>query len=1107
MRRWAGPAAAARRVGTRSWSSRGPAARRTALLALAFALAGPVAGAGARAAPEPGAQVFVDRAWSGVAAGREVAAGRFAGLDAFATIQAAVDAAPPGGTVNVAAGTYVEQVVIAGKNLTLAGAGAGVTTIVSPAVLPTSFTSGTFTNRAVVLCRDAADIRVQDLSIDGDGQGNANNRFIGVAHFNAGGLVSNVEVTGIRNATLDNVQHGFGVYCQNSGGGPYALEIAGVTVTDFQKSGMLLNGAGMTVDVHDCTIAGAGDINVIAQNGIQLGSGAGGSIRDCALSDLRYMPAIAVSGALLIFQPGGDVHLSGFTGANAFTNVQSPIRWYDGNGTIDGVEVTGPVIPSQDFGPISISNFSGPAGAFGASSAAAPPGLPAAEPVVEAIAGAGDGFGVLQTMAAKSVAVSNLCLTGGDVAGTTGIYAYSTGGPLLVTVTGAVLHDWDYGIRVVGAATTVEVTHSSLASNLTAGYDNSGGSAQIVQDNWWGDASGPSGAGPGTGDAITGLNVDFTPWLTIGANGAPGCGFVPVQLVGAASGDPCISTAAPCATFDVTITRTTAENVRGFSVPVQLSPNLQLCAGPPGIVEGTYLSGAGATYFAVTDHGGGAYTVDGVILGLPCGATAPSGTLFSVQVAKAPGPDGTGTLTIGTPVLRDCDNAPIAAIAGAPGTILLDTTGPAAIGDAATAQVKTGNDTDGTTKITVSFTAPGDAVEVEAYRAGFGGYPEYDDAGGTGVPAVPAYPPGAPWTLTAVTAGGQSDEPATRDSWYYVVFTRDACGNVSAASNLTGGTLNYHLGDVSDGFVAGQGNNAVLAEDISLLGAHYPSLLGPADPFAYLDVGPTTDFSVNGRPTTDHRVDFEDLIVFALNYSVVSAPLGVAAEFPARNALSLDVPTLPGVGGTFEVALRFEGRGDVQGMSVALAWDPAVAVPLGAARGDLPGVLGREVLFLPAGPGAFDLALLGRGTGIAGSGELARVAFRVVGEGDPGIALERVVARDRDNAPVALDGEVGPPPAPAPPARTAFGAVSPNPSRGGPRIEFSLATAGRVGLAVFDLSGRRVRTLMDEAREPGVYRLAWDGRSDAGSIAPPGFYVLRLDAPGATVRRTVIIVR
>ncbi len=47
----------------------------------------------------------------------------------YATIQAAITAVPAGSTINVAAGTYNENITWSGKNLTIQGAGADVTTI------------------------------------------------------------------------------------------------------------------------------------------------------------------------------------------------------------------------------------------------------------------------------------------------------------------------------------------------------------------------------------------------------------------------------------------------------------------------------------------------------------------------------------------------------------------------------------------------------------------------------------------------------------------------------------------------------------------------------------------------------------------------------------------------------------------------------------------------------------------------------------------------------------------------------------------------------------------------------------------------------------------
>ena len=439
------------------------------------------------------------------------------------------------------------------------------------------------------------------------------------------------------------------------------------------------------------------------------------------------------------------------------------------------------------------------------------------------------------------------------------MYAYSGGGPLSVTVQNTNLHDWDYGLVADGASVALTATDNSIQSNVTAGYDNTLSlAAQNAESNWWGDASGPAGAG----DDVLGANVDYTPWLISGTDLDAACGFTPLadNQITVGPAPSCVSIGNSCITIPVNITRSTSDNVRGFSINIQLSANLLLCTGPGSITEGTYLSSIGGTNFQVLSNGGGNYTVDCAILGLPCGATAASGNLFNIAVKKAPGPDGTGTITLATPLLRDCVNNPVVVSVGPALIITIDATAPGAIAALAAAQQTTGNDGDGTTKINLSWPAVEAGATVKLYRAGFGNYPEYDDAPGAGsVPGTPGYPPGAPWTLAASVTGPTSyaDEVVSRDFWYFVAFVVDGCGNVSLVSNKTGGTLNYHLGDTHNGITNCAGNNLVNTSDISHLGANYGVSLGPLDPRACIDVGPTTNAFVTGRPLTDNLISFE----------------------------------------------------------------------------------------------------------------------------------------------------------------------------------------------------------------------------------------------------------
>jgi hypothetical protein len=586
------------------------------------------------------------------------------------------------------------------------------------------------------------------------------------------------------------------------------------------------------------------------------------------------------------------------------------------------------------------------------------------------------------------------------------------------------------------------------------------------------------------------------------------------------AGSTALSSTHTCVTVPMEFTRDDLTPVRGFSVAFHLSPELALCGA--GVVEGDYLSSVAGTQMFVHDNGGGSFTVDDGILGPVCGATG-DGTLFSLNLASTLQSPGTyGVITVDSVRVRDCSNHVVVADPGAPGYIPIVTTSPAALSGLTAVQVKTGNPAGSTTGIRVSFpalTSVGSSLRL--LRKGFGNYPLYDNGSSPGsAPSPPASSlaaEGGGWTrvtcgsscstgacTSTCTATSVLDSPPARDYYYYVAFVCDLYGNESAVSNMTPGTLDYHLGDVADGSSLCVGDNHVSLPDLSFLGAHYGRVL-TGTPFTCLDVGPTLDYSVDTRPTTDGKADFEDFMMVAINWSVVSAP--AAASRPAAapmNASQLAVPSLPPAGGTFDVGVVVDGAGDVQGMSVRLAYDPSVLEQVGVAPGALIDEQGRPGTVLSSGPGDVDAALLGVGPGLAGHGELARVTFRVKADGDPRLAIASITARDADNHPVAIAGSTA---GPAVPARTALGFAYPNPFRESVAIQLSLHRAGPAAIGIYDVAGRRVRTLVRGVQAAGARLVTWDGRDDAGMRLAPGAYIVRLETAELRESRTVRLVR
>ncbi len=94
---------------------------------------------------------------------------------------------------------------------------------------------------------------------------------------------------------------------------------------------------------------------------------------------------------------------------------------------------------------------------------------------------------------------------------------------------------------------------------------------------------------------------------------------------------------------------------------------------------------------------------------------------------------------------------------------------------------------------------------------------------------------------------------------------------------------------------------------------------------------------------------------------------------------------------------------------------------------------------------------------------------------------------------------------PTGPAR--FGPPMPNPARDRTSFALTLPASADLSVEVFDVGGRRIRTLASGPHEPGDGELAWDLTDAAGRPVSAGWYAVRAAMPGHTWMRRVLVVR
>ena len=83
----------------------------------------------------------------------------------------------------------------------------------------------------------------------------------------------------------------------------------------------------------------------------------------------------------------------------------------------------------------------------------------------------------------------------------------------------------------------------------------------------------------------------------------------------------------------------------------------------------------------------------------------------------------------------------------------------------------------------------------------------------------------------------------------------------------------------------------------------------------------------------------------------------------------------------------------------------------------------------------------------------------------------------------------------------------PNPFNGYTAIRFALPQSAQVELALYNMDGQKVATLIQDMRLAGVYTVRWDGRDNRGRKMATGTYLYRLQTGDNVEARKLLLLR
>jgi parallel beta-helix repeat protein len=330
---------------------------------------------------------------------------------------------------------------------------------------------------------------------------------------------------------------------------------------------------------------------------------------------------------------------------------------------------------------------------------------------------------------------------------------------------------------------------------------------------------------------------------------------------------------------------------------------------------------------------------------------------------------------------------------------------------------------------------------------------------------------------------GVNQNPTGQGNRIYTVGT----GDVDYQPYLTArqGIL---YGDVS-------GNGQISAFDASLVLQHDVELitLNPVQKLAA---------NVNG-----------DTLVNAFDASyILRYVVGLISGFPGLGKMSLETDALAAFTfsiekasepGQFDLLIGLTKPVNVFSSSIGLQFDTLLVKPLAMSRGSASDSMSLAHHF-PSGRANTALAGV---TPLNTPGEIARFRFALLDEGKAResilFTVKKFFLNDRDVTAEAGQIVMNVSDVAALPTVFALEQNYPNPFNPSTTIKYQLPEAGTVRIAIYNMLGQQVRTMVSGQQSPGYYALQWNGTDDNGRTLSSGMYIYRMEVVTASKTKFV----